>query len=134
MASRTLNHRALRAENDLVETIEKAASDSGDLIAKEIKVRKPRTRKAVGEKVAKVKAPTTARVRTRKLKVPPRMIARWAVCDGGLKRLAMFEYKDRAGADSKLAELQDQKKGTFVLQLVKEVYEPATPVEPAIAV
>jgi len=134
MASRTLNHRALRAENDLAETIEQAESDSGESITKEVKVRKPRTRKAVGEKVAKVKAPTKPRVRTRKLKVPARMIARWAVCDAGLKRLAMFEYKDRASADVKLAELQDQKKGTFVLQLVKEIYEPATPVDPAIAV
>jgi hypothetical protein len=61
------------------------------------------------------------------------MFARWAVCDGGMKRIAVFEYKDRAGADAKLAELRERKTGTFFVQLVKDPYEPPV-AEPAAAV
>ncbi|HJZ57949.1 MAG TPA: hypothetical protein VKE74_23530 [Gemmataceae bacterium] len=52
------------------------------------------------------------------------MFARWAVCDNGMKRVAVFEYKDRAGADAKLAEVRERKSGTFFLLLVKDPYDP----------
>jgi hypothetical protein len=57
------------------------------------------------------------------------MFARWAVCDNGMKRLAVFDYKDRAGADTKLAEIRECKAGTFFILLVKDPYDP--PAEPA---
>jgi hypothetical protein len=52
------------------------------------------------------------------------MFARWAICDNGLKRVAVFEYKDRPGADAKLAEMQERKPGAYYLQLVKDPYDP----------
>jgi hypothetical protein len=58
--------------------------------------------------------------RKKAVKVPPRMFARWAVCDGGLKRVAVFEYRDRPAADAKLADLLERKVGGYFLQLVKE--------------
>jgi hypothetical protein len=138
MAKRTRSLRSMREQNDAAEASEReddaeetTADDSSE---SETKVKKTRTRKAAGDKPVKDKAAAKPRVRTRKPKEPPRMVARWAVCDAALKRVAMFEYKDRAGADSKLAQMQELKKGTFVLQLVKEVYEPPVAAEPIIAV
>jgi hypothetical protein len=72
--------------------------------------------------VVKPKAP-----RKKAVKVPPRMFARWAVCDTGLKHVAVFEYRDRAAADAKLDDLLGRKAGEYLLQLVKQ---PA-PAEPA---
>jgi hypothetical protein len=115
MASRTVGRRALRAQNDQAEAAAAAA---------EPKVKKARVRKVAAEKPVKETAAARPRVRTRKVKAPPRMVARWAVCDAALKRVAVFEFKDRAGADTKLTQMQDLKKGTYVLQLVKELYEP----------
>lgn len=134
MAKRTLNLRAMREQNDHAEAIESEESSTEEPTEPEAKVKKTRTRKIDPNKPVKEKAPAKARARTRKPKVPPRMIARWAVCDGGLKRVAMFEYKDRASAEIKLAQMQEQKKGGYVLQLVKELYEPPVTVEPVIAV
>jgi hypothetical protein len=51
------------------------------------------------------------------------------VCDNGAKRVAVFEYKDRADADAKLADVRERKPGTYYLQLVKDPYDP--PTEPA---
>jgi hypothetical protein len=48
------------------------------------------------------------------------MFARWAVCDNGLKHVAVFEYRDRTGADAKLADLLGRKAGGYFLLLVKE--------------
>ena len=55
------------------------------------------------------------------------MFARWAVWDNGMKRVAVFEYRDRAGADARLAQMQERKSGTFCLQLVKDPYDPPAP-------
>ena len=136
MAGRVLSRRALRDEHDQAERAEPAdepteidePSDDG------AGVKRPRARKAARPAAAKPpkepKPPAKPRVRKKAVKVPPRMFARWAVCDGGLKRVAVFEYKDRVGADAKLAQLQEQKKGPFFLQLVKDPYEP--PAEEAV--
>src|SRR5689334_23267185 len=103
MAARVLSRRALREQNDQIEQAEQTDrtpddDESGD----EEKVKKPRSRKAAA-KPAKEKAPPKPRVRKKAAKVPPRMFARWAVCDNGLKRVAVFEYRDRESADAKLA-------------------------------
>src|SRR5438046_2769925 len=108
MAARTLSRRTLREQYDPAEEREQQTEPADG-------VKKPRTRKAAAAKPAGDKAPAKPRApRKKAVKVPPRMIARWAVCDGGLKRLAVFEYKDRAGADARLAQVQEQRKGVFV--------------------
>lgn len=133
MVTRTRSLRAMREQMKHAEAIEQQAANTDASAPTETKVKKSRTRKVAAEKSLKVRA--AAKPRTKKPKVQPRMVAQWAVCDGGLKRLAIFDYKDRAGADMKLAELKEQKKGTFVLQLVKVLYEPPPlMVEPIIAV
>jgi len=129
MVSRTLNRRALRDEHAPADRSPKAADvdaseddEEGEEVAT---VRKPRAKK-----VAKVGSPKTpAKPRKKTPKTAPILFAQWAVCDGGLKRLALFDFKDRAGAEAKLASVQGQKKGPFVLQLVKDARadKPITP-------
>lgn len=93
--------------------------------------RKSKTsRNRARKKAAKTKAPAKPRARKKAVKVPERTFARWAVCDNAAKRVAVFEYKDRAGADAKLAEVREWKAGTFFIVLVKDPYDPLT--EPAV--
>ncbi len=126
MATRVRSRRAMREQNDHAEQNEQADTpdevDADDSDAPVVK--KPRVRKAVAAKPAGEKATAKPRARKKTVKAAPRMVARWAVCDGGLKRLAVFEYRDRAGADAKLAEMKERKAGTYVLQLVKDPYDP----------
>ena len=129
MAGRVRSRRALRDQHDQSEGNDQETDEGDESTEAEPKVKKPRARKAAA-KPAVPKPPAKPRARKRAAKVPPRMFARWAVCDGGLKRVAVFEYKDRAGADAKLAQMQERKAGTFVLQLVKDPYEP--PAEEAV--
>jgi hypothetical protein len=123
VATRILSRRALRDQNDAVEpTDADEASDEGDAAPK---ARKPRARKApAGEK-----KPAKPRARKKAVKVSPVMFARWAVFDNGMKRVAVFEYKDRAGADTKLAEVRAKKPGTYFVLLVKDPVDP--PAAPA---
>lgn len=124
MPPRTLNRRALRDQNDAAEAV-----DSDDEIeGEEEDAPKPRVRKKKSN-TAKTKAPAKPRARKKVSKVPSRMFARWAVFDNGLKRVALFEYTDRAGADAKLAHIRASKTGTFFVALVKDPYDP--PAEPA---
>ncbi|QDU19722.1 hypothetical protein [Urbifossiella limnaea] len=122
MAGRTLSRRALRDEHDHVEA--DASDDTVDDDDTSAPAKKPRARKTAAKAAKVPKVPAKPRVRKRTAKVPPRMVARWAVCDGGLKRVAVFEYRDRVGADARLAEYRERKTGTYCLQLVKDPYEP----------
>jgi hypothetical protein len=125
MAGRVLSRRARRDEHDQAERTEEETAEIDESPGPGAPAKKPRTRKPAAANPAGPKAPPKPRApRKKAVKVPPRMFARWAVCDGGLKRVAVFEYKDRAGADAKLAQMQDRKTGTFVLQLVKDPYDP----------
>jgi hypothetical protein len=140
MATRTLSRRALREQHDQAEKIEQqtnetdeSAGDEAAVGEVEVKVKKTRVRKSPAAKTAGAKAPAKPRARKKAVKVPPRMFARWAVCDGGFKRLAVFDFKDRVGADAKVTQLQEQKKGAFFVQLIKDPYDPP-PVEPVPAV
>lgn len=123
MAGRTLSRRTLRDEYDQAEAAGADAPEADDddgadaPVKKKARVRKPAAAKAP-------KAPAKPRVRKKSVKTPPRMFAKWAVCDGGLKRVAVFEYRDRAGADARLAEFRERKTGTYFLQLVKDPYDP----------
>jgi cell division septation protein DedD len=128
MASRTLSRRALREQNDKVETDEVESDaetpDIDDDAPAEPRAKKPRTRKTPLKDPAAKKAPAKPRARKKSVKAASRMVARWAVCDGALKRLELFEYKDRAGADAKMVQMYEHKKGPFYIQLVKEPYNP----------
>jgi hypothetical protein len=137
MATRTLNRRALRAEHDSeTDETERDATDESAEETEDEDAPKPRARKKASKAraPAKAKAKTAAKPRARKktVKVAPRMFARWAVCDNGMKRVAVFEYKDRAAADVKLAQIRESKAGTFFLLLVKDPYDP--PEEPVVPV
>jgi len=45
---------------------------------------------------------------------------RWGVFDGMMKQVAVFDYRDRAAADTKVAELVAKKGTVHFLQVVKE--------------
>jgi len=124
MAARTLSRRALREQHDQAEIFEQKATETDQSEAQETKPKKTRVRKAAVKKPATEKAPPKPRARKKAVKVPPRRFARWVVCDGGFKRIAVFEYKQRADADAKLIQLREEKKGPFFLQLVKDAYDP----------
>ena len=126
MATRTLNRRALRDQHDAVESDEleqdtEEADEGTDEDGPKPRARKKATKTRTP---TKAKAPAKPRARKKAAKVPERTVARWAVCDNGAKRLAVFEYKDRAGADAKLAEVRERKAGTYYLALVKDPYDP----------
>jgi hypothetical protein len=73
---------------------------------------------AKGAKANKPKAPGGRTSRAKK--APLRMCARWGVFDGGMKRVAIFDYNQRAAAEEKLADLLAKHKGTYCIQIVKE--------------
>ena len=112
MASRILNRRALRKPADQPKAVavatpgKKAPAKNS---AAPPKVRKPRAKKA-----------------------PPRLCARWGIFDDGMKQVAIFDYNQRAAADTKLADLLAKRKGTHFLQLVKEPMPEPAPVEAAL--
>ena len=131
MATRTLSRRALRDQNDAAEAAADEPDDEGD-DAPAPKVKKPRAKKAT---TAKEKKPAKPRVRKTATKVPLRTVARWAVCDNAMKRVAVFEYRDRTGADEKLTQIRESKAGTFFIVMVKDAYDPPAevPAEPPAA-
>jgi hypothetical protein len=130
VATRTLSRRALRDQNDNAEPDEPApdVDDAGE--ADDEDGPKPRARKKAARAKKPAKAAAKPRARKKAVKVLPVMFARWAVCDNGMKRVAVFEYRDRTGADARLAEIRTQKPGTFFLLLVKDPCDP--PVAPTV--
>jgi len=130
MATRTLSRRALRDQHD-AERDESERNVGETEEAEDEDAPKPRAKKALKSRgAAKPKAAAKPRARKKAVKTPERMFARWAVCDNGAKRVAVFEYRDRVGADAKLAEVRERKAGTFYIVLVKDPYDP--PAEPAV--
>lgn len=129
MAARTLSRRALREQHDQAEVLDQQAEEETADVeteepAEEVKPKKTRVRKAAVKKPGAAKAPAKPRARKKTAKVAPRMFARWAVCDGAFKRVAVFDYKQRADADAKLIQLREEKKGPFFLQMVKDPFDP----------
>src|SRR5438128_783877 len=117
MAGRILNRRELRAQADREEQPEAVASDTAVAV-----VSPP--------KKARAKAPAAPKIRKpRKQKAPPRLRARWALFDGTMKQVAIFDYNQRAAADEKLADLLAKKKGSHFMQIVKEVMPEPVPAE-----
>ena len=106
MAGRVLNRRMLREQADQAE---QEAAEQGE------------SAPVKAAKEGKANKPTAPRARTtRAKKAPARMCARWGVFDGGMKRVAIFDYNQRAAAEEKLADLLGKQKGTYCLQIVKE--------------
>lgn len=62
----------------------------------------------------------TAARRPRTARSAGRTVARWGVFDGAMKLVAAFDYKERALADQKAAELNEKRNGTYLVQMVKE--------------
>ena len=76
-------------------------------------------------KVKKVKDPTVKKTpikRTRAVK-EVRMRAIWVILDNGSKVLETFPYPQKADAEEFLAKKIEEKKGTFYLQMRKEVLD-----------
>jgi len=96
MARKVLNRKELRAANDAAEGAEGAT--------------------------AKVKPEKKATVRKSRAKVPKevRLKAFWGVFNQSMKRVALFEYSERAAADKKAQELSVSQKTPHFVQPVKE--------------
>lgn len=112
MARRVLNRKELRKAADEAER-----QNTGEATAEA-----PKKKKAAGE------GKTPAVRKPRKKKAPPRMCARWAVFDAGMKQLAVFDYNRRADADQKIADLKARKNGVYFVQIVKEPMPEPEPV------
>src|SRR5262249_23951753 len=90
-----------------------AEDEGGDDDEDGAKKKKPAPKK---KPAAPKKAPTK-RVRTQK---EVRHKAVWVVFDNSSKRVDTFPYNQKAEAEALLARKQEEKKGTFYLNLVKE--------------
>ena len=113
MAKRVLNRRQLRDDADAAARAEPTAAPATEAAADGAPVKKkaaPRKKAAAGPRPKRVA----------KKKDPVRMRARWAVFDGGMKQIAVFDYSNRGAADQKLADMNAKKGGAYFLQLVKE--------------
>jgi hypothetical protein len=98
MARKILNRKELRAENDTAE-------------------------RAAGEPKAAVKKAPVKRKSRAKVAKEVRLKAFWGVFNQSLRRIAVFEYSQRADADKKAADLSESQKTPHFVQLVKEVIE-----------
>jgi hypothetical protein len=124
MAARILRRRALRELHEQAEKVGQSTAAASEALPPKTKVKKTRIRKTAAKMPGAPKASPKPRARKKTVKALPRMFARWAVCDGGFKRVAVFEFNQRADADAKLIQLQEAKKGPFFLQLVKDPFDP----------
>ncbi len=96
MARKVLNRKELRAAND-------AAGAEGAAPAKPKPVKKATVRKS------RAKVPKEVRLK-----------AFWGVFNQSMKRVAMFEYSERAAADKKAQDLTASQKSPHFVQPVKE--------------
>jgi hypothetical protein len=102
MARKILNRKELRAESDAAEGQEAAKTEKTEKAAK-----KPPAKRKSRAKAAK----------------EVRLKAFWGVFSQSLRRVARFEYSQRAEADKKAEELSESQKTPHFVQLVKEVIE-----------
>ena len=79
-------------------------------------------KKAAATKTAKKKTPTKRKSRAKTAK-EVRLKAFWGVFNQSLRRVAMFEYADRAAAEKKAEQLSTSQKTPHFVGLVKEVIE-----------
>ncbi len=100
MARKVLNRRELRAE-----------SESAEKLGAEKKAAK-----------AAKKAPAKRKTRAKVAK-EVRLKAFWGVFNQSMRRIAVFEYSQKAQATKKANELTESQKSPHFVQLVKEVIE-----------
>ncbi|MGD0898857.1 MAG: hypothetical protein ABR915_13550 [Thermoguttaceae bacterium] len=103
MPRKPLNRKELREENDAAERQE----GETEAPAKEVKEKKPPAKRKSRAKVVK----------------EVRLKAFWGVFSQTLRRVALFEYSQRAEADKKAADLSESQRTPHFVQLVKEVIE-----------
>jgi hypothetical protein len=123
----------MREQHDQAEKTNQQTATTVGSPTPEPKVKKTRARKTA-PKPAGEKPPPKPRSRKKASKDPGRRVARWAVFDNGMKRVAVFEYRDRVEADATLAAMLERKSGAYFLQLVKDPYDPPAETEPVAAV
>ena len=103
MARKILNRRELRDDADKAA----AAGAGAEAAPAKAKEKKPPAKRKSRSKVAK----------------EVRLKAFWGVFNQTLRRIALFEYSQRAEADKKAGELSESQKTPHFVQLVKEVIE-----------
>ena len=103
MARKILNRRELRDDADKAA----AAASGTEAAPAKAKEKKPPAKRKSRSKVAK----------------EVRLKAFWGVFNQTLRRIALFEYSQRAEADKKAGELSESQKTPHFVQLVKEVIE-----------
>lgn len=106
MARKIVNRKELREESDAAERIE---------AAKPVKAKAAKAAKAADGTVKK-----PARKSRAKTAKEVRLKAFWGVFNQSMKRVAMFEYSQRADADKKATELSTSQKTPHFVQPVKE--------------
>lgn len=89
-----------------------AGDDDDDEVGKKKKKKAP-----AKKKTATAKKPATKRVRATK---EVRHRAVWVVFDNSSKRIGTFDFSKKADAEALLASKQEEKKGTFYINLVKD--------------
>ena len=107
----TLNRKELRDANDAAERIKKAEGEEGA----EPKAKVPKEKKAPVKRKSRAKVPKEVRLK-----------AFWVVYNQNMRKMASFEYTQRADADQKAAELTESQKTQHFVQLVKEPIEVET--------
>jgi hypothetical protein len=101
---------------EVEEEEEEAESDDGD----DEGGGKKKKAKAKPKKAPAAKKPATKRTRAPK---EVRQKAIWVVFDNASKRVGTFAFNQKEDAEALLASKQEEKKGTFYLNLVKEAME-----------
>jgi hypothetical protein len=104
MARKVVNRKELREQSD-------AAERSGADAAAEKKTAKKKAKKKAKRK-SRAKAAAEVRLK-----------AFWGVFNQSMRRVALFEYRDRKLADEKAAELTESQNNPHFVQIVKEVIE-----------
>ena len=93
------------------------ADDGDDEDAPKTKKKKAAPKPKKAKAPPKPKKPSVKRVRTPK---EEKHRAVWVVFDNASKRVDTFPYNQKADAEALLARKQEEKKGTFYLNLVKD--------------
>jgi hypothetical protein len=117
-AAEAQEKEAAEDEDEDEEAEEEAESDAEEGDGDDEDSPKPKKKKAAPKpKKPAAKKPAAKRVRTPK---EVRTRAVWVVFDNGSKRVKEFPYPQKPDAERFLAEKQEEKKGTFYINLVKD--------------
>ena len=117
MARKILNRRELRNAADAAERLE-----DDEEVEAEVDEESEGGEEEEAKPAPKKKAPAKRKSRAKAAK-EVRLKAFWGVFSQSLKRVAVFEYHQRAQADKKAADMSESAKTPHFVQLVKEVIE-----------